>query len=309
MDCLGDSRIRADNWIVPRAKGRPALVVAVLLTLLPVLAGCAGIVSTSSSSSTSSAPASSSSAQASSSQGGTGAAGAAQPASGAVLLQQGDVSAKPPPGFSCPTSSLRGCFSESTMAAYFAYVLPIVDKFFETTWQSLPLPSHVYFIPDGAQVEEACGDPQTGSNLADDTAYAFCPADGNVYIGQHMAYQLYSLAGDVAPAIGIAHEFGHDVQQQASVPGPQTDAATLVHENQADCVSGAWLGYANSQHLLEQEDVPAIERYLELIASSENDPNRTHGDFAERGQSLQLGGEKGIFACNGFYPSAPIITR
>jgi predicted metalloprotease len=195
------------------------------------------------------------------------------------------------------------------MAAYFAYVLPIVDKFFETTWQSLPLPAHVYLIPDGARVQQACGDPQTGSHLADEMSYAFCPADGNVYIGQHMAYQLYSLAGDVAPAIGIAHEFGHDAQQQAGVPGPRTDAESLVHENQADCVSGAWLGYANSRHLLEQQDVPATERYLELIASSEDDPNRTHGDFAERGQSLQLGGEKGIFACNGFYPGEPVIAR
>ena len=299
MGWLGDSRMRAHNWIEPRAAGRPALIVAALLTLLPVLAGCAGIVSTSSPSST----------QASSSRGETGAASAAQPASDVVLLQQADVPAKPPPGFSCPTKSLRGCFSESTMATYFAYVLPIVDKFFETTWQPLPLPAHVYFIPNGAQMEEACGDPQTGSHLADETAYNFCPADDNVYIGQHMAYQLYSLAGDVAPAIGIAHEFGHDVQQKAGVPGPRTDAETLVHENQADCVSGAWLGYANNQHLLQQEDVPAIERYLELIASSENDPNRTHGDFAERGQSLQLGGQKDIFACNDFYPSTPIIIH
>ncbi len=281
------------------------LVVAALLALLAALAGCAGPFGPSSP-----APAqASAAAQASSSQGEAGAGGDTPSASGAVLLQRGDVPAKPPAGFSCPAKSLRGCFSESTMATYFAFVLPIVDRFFETTWQSLPLPAHVYFIPDGAQAEEACEDPQTGSHLADDTSYAFCPADGNVYIGQHMAYQLYSLAGDVAPAIGIAHEFGHDVQQQAGVPGPQTDAETLVHENQADCVSGAWLGYANSQHLLEQEDVPAIERYLELIASSENDPNRTHGDFAERGQSLQLGGEKGAFACNGFYPGAPVITR
>jgi hypothetical protein len=299
MDWSGDSRTRARNRIVPRAAGRPALIVAALLTLLPVLAGCAGIVSASPSSS----------AQASSSPGETGNGGATRSASGVVLLQQGDVSAKPPSGFSCPSKSLRGCFSESTMATYFAFVLPIVDKFFETTWHSLPLPGHVYFILDGAQVKEACGDAQNGSREADDTSYAYCPADDNVYIGQHMAYQLYSLAGDVAPAIGIAHEFGHDVQQQAGVPGPRTDADTLVHENQADCVSGAWLGHANSQHLLEQGDVPAIERYLELIASSESDPNRTHGDFAERGQSLQLGGEKGISACNDFYPSALIITR
>ena len=303
MGWLGDSRGRARNWIVP---GRPALIVAALLTLLPVLAGCTGTFSASSSSSARAAP---SSAPAGSSPGETGAGGAARQGSDVVLLQQGDVPAKPPPGFSCPSKSLRGCFSESTMATYFAYVLPIVDKFFEITWQSLRLPAHVYLIPDGAQVEEACSDPQTGSHLADETAYAFCPADGNVYIGQRMAYQLYSLAGDVAPAIGIAHEFGHDVQQQADVPDPRTDAEALVHENQADCVSGAWLGYVNSQHLLEQEDVPAIERYLELIASSENDPNRTHGDFAERGRSLQLGGEKGIFACNGFYPGAPVITR
>jgi hypothetical protein len=291
------------GWLItPRAAGRRPLFAAALLTLLPLLGGCAGVLSTSSSSSASSAQASSSPSEA-------GNGGATQSASGAILLQQGEVSAKPPPGFSCPTKSLRGCFHESTMATYFAYVLPIVDKFFETTWQSLPLPAHVYFIPDGAQLEEACSDPDTGSHLADDTSYAYCPADDNVYIGQHVAYQLYSLAGDVAPAIGIAHEFGHDAQQQAGVPGPQTDAQTLVHENQADCVSGAWLGYANNQHLLEQGDVPAIERYLELIASSENDPNRTHGDFAERGQALQLGGEKGIFACNRFYPRAPIIDR
>jgi hypothetical protein len=122
---------------------RPGLIVAALLALLPVLAGCAGIVSTSSSSST----------QASSNQGAVGVAGAAQPASGVVLLQQGDVPAKPPPGFSCPATSLRGCFSESTMSTYFAYVLPIVDKSVETTWQSRPLPAHVYFIPDGVQEE------------------------------------------------------------------------------------------------------------------------------------------------------------
>ena len=95
-------------------------------------------------------------------------------------------------------------------------------------------------------------------------------------------------------------------QQQAGVPGPRTDAETLVHENQADCVSGAWLGYANDQRLLEKSDVPVIEQYLNLIASSENDPNRTHGDFSERGSALELGGERGIMACDSFYPDTPI---
>jgi Putative neutral zinc metallopeptidase len=301
MGWMGHSRAWARNRIAPRAAGRTAIAVAALALLLPVLPGCAGILSTSSSSPQASP------ARASASQAQAG-GGSTQAASGVTLLQQGDVSAKPPPGFSCPTKSLRGCFSESSMATYFDFVLPIVDKFFETTWRSLPLPAHVYFIADGARTREACLD-QTGSHLADDMSYAYCPADDNVYIGQHIAYELYSLAGDVAPATGIAHEFGHNVQQHTGVPDPQTDAETLVHENQADCVSGAWLGYANNQHLLEQGDVPAIERYLELIASSESDPNRTHGDFAERGQSVQVGGEKGISACNAFYPGTPIIGQ
>ena len=300
---MGHSRARARNRIAPRAAVRPARVAAALALLLPVLSGCAGILSTSSSSSPQA-----SSPRASASQAAAGGGSAPQAASGVSLLQQGGVAAKPPSGFSCPTKSLRGCFSESSMATYFDFVLPIVDKFFETTWPSLPLPAHVYFIADGAQMQEACLD-QTGSHLADDMSYAYCPADDNVYIGQHIAYELYSLAGDVAPATGIAHEFGHNVQQHTGVPDPQTDEQTLVHENQADCVSGAWLGYANSQRLLEQGDVPAIERYLELIASSESDPNRTHGDFAERGQSVQIGGEKGISACNAFYPGTPIITQ
>lgn len=295
---MGHARAWTRNRTARRAAVRPALTAAVLGLLLPALPGCAGILST--------PPPPASSPRASASQ---AAAGSARQAPGGVtLLQLGAVSAKPPAGFSCPTRSLRGCFSESSMATYFDFVLPIVDRFFEATWRSLPLPAHVYFIADGARTREACLD-QTGSHLADDMSYAYCPADDNVYIGQHIAYQLYSLAGDVAPAIGIAHEFGHNVQQHAGVPDPQTDAETLVHENQADCVSGAWLGYANNQRLLEQGDVPAIERYLELIASSESDPNRTHGDFSERGQSLQIGGEKGVSACNAFYPATPIAGQ
>jgi hypothetical protein len=49
-----------------------------------------------------------------------------------------------------------------------------------------------------------------------------------------------------------------------------------------------------------------VEKYLGLIASSENDPNRTHGDFQERGAALQLGGQQGIKACDAFYPDTPI---
>jgi len=277
---------------------RVAVPLAALLLAGPGLTGCSGLLSSLSSASSSASAAHGSA--------------PAQPGGvrGQVAdLQQGNnAPMAPPSGFNCPNQSLRGCFKESQMQTYFEYVLPFIDKFYDSTWNGLPLPKNVYFIPDGAKVREACedqkGQPVTGA----DTSYNYCPADDDVYVGQQLAWLLYSEAGDVAPATGLAHEFGHNVQTQVGVPVPQTDAETLVHENQADCVSGAFLGWANDQRLLQQGDEPVLLRYLELISSSENDPNRTHGDFQERGGALRLGGEKGIATCNAYYPDNPIIT-
>lgn len=267
---------------------RASWAIVILLLAAPALGGCSSLLESASSSAQ--------------------AATAPQdlPA-GVVDLQHGGQIMKPAAGFSCPNQSLRHCFTESDMVVYYEYVLPYVDSFFQKTWPSLPLPANVYFLSTGAQTQEGCTDPH-GGNTADDMSYEYCPADHNVYLGQRLAWLLYSDAGDVAPAIGLAHEFGHGVQTQVGVPVPQSDAETLVHENQADCVSGAWLGYANDQGLLEKSDVPVIQQYLNLIASSENDPNRTHGDFNERGQALELGGEKGIAACDAYYPDNPIST-
>jgi hypothetical protein len=260
---------------------------AVLLLAVPALAGCGLSLGA-----------------ASSAQGSNG--GGSAP-TGVIVLQQGSTAMKPPSNFSCPNQSLRGCFtSADEMLTYFEYVLPFIDAFFQQTWPKLPLPAHIYFLSTGATVQQGCIDPANSSQQADDMSYEFCPADNNVYIGETMAYALYADAGDVAPATGLAHELGHHIQSLTGVPNPQTDAQTLVHENQADCVSGAFLGFAANHHWLEQSDEPVLEKYLELIASSENDPNRTHGDFAERGSAVRRGGEQGIQACDSYYPSTPI---
>jgi predicted metalloprotease len=264
----------------------------VLLIAVPALAGCS--ITLGSTSTAQNPPAS---------QGG----GAASAPAGVIVLQQGTQALKAPSGFSCPNANLRGCFtSADEMVTYYEFVLPFIDAFFQQTWPKLPLPAHVYFMSTGSSMQEACGDPSNGSNQANDTSYEFCPADNNVYLGERLAFALYSQAGDVAPATGLAHELGHHIQSLTGVPVPRSNAQTLVHENQADCVSGAFLGFANNHKWLEQSDVPDLEKYLDLIASSENDPNRTHGDFNERGAALKLGGEQGVMACDGFYPGTPI---
>jgi hypothetical protein len=275
------------------ARWRARTAVAVLLFAVPALAGCSITLGSTSS--------------AQGPGGGQGGADAGSAPAGVIVLQHGTQALKAPSGFSCPNQNLRGCFTSSgEMVTYYEFVLPFIDAFFEQSWPKLPLPDHIYFLSTGSSMREACGDPSGGGNQANDTSYEFCPADNNVYIGQRLAFALYAQAGDVAPATGLAHELGHHIQSLTGVPAPQSNAQTLVHENQADCVSGAFLGFANTHKWLEKSDVPVLEKYLDLIASSENDPNRTHGDFNERGAALKLGGEQGVKACDTFYPDTPI---
>lgn len=274
------------------SRWRAGAAIAVLLFAMPALAGCSITLGSTSSAQN---PA-------------TGQSGGGAPApSGVIVLQQGTQALKAPSGFSCPHQNMRGCFTSSgEMVTYYEFVLPFIDAFFQQTWPKLALPAHIYFMSTGSSMREACGDPSNGSNQANDTSYEFCPADNNVYIGQRLAFALYSQAGDVAPATGLAHELGHHIQSLTGVPVPQSSAQTLVHENQADCVSGAFLGFANNHKWLEPGDAPVLQKYLDLIASSENDPNRTHGDFDERGAALELGGKQDVHACNAFYPDTPI---
>src|SRR5215469_4773324 len=138
---------------------RVAVPLAAFLLTSPGLAGCGSFLSSLSSASSSASAA-------------HGSAPAQQGSSGQVDdLQQGNhAPMAPPSGFNCPNQSLRGCFKESQMQTYFEYVLPFIDKFYNSTWNGLPLPKNVYFIPDGARIQEACVDqnqqPVTGTDMS-----------------------------------------------------------------------------------------------------------------------------------------------
>jgi predicted metalloprotease len=207
----------------------------------------------------------------------------------------------------CQPPSLAHCFTEATMQDYLNKIIPMVEDFYTATWVHPLIPNHIYFIADGQSVQSGCQDA-SGNSTQDASAYDYCPADNSVYLGQSMLWQLYNGAGDVAPAIGLAHEMGHEQQTNAAVPAPQSDAETLNHEDQADCLSGAWFAYEISQGNIQAEDYPSTGRYLEMIASAENDPNRDHGDLQERLDSFLIGKNSGPSGCNQFYPNTPIIT-
>lgn len=153
-----------------------------------------------------------------------------------------------------------------------------------------------------------CIDPTGQLEEYTDQSYAYCPADETVYLGQRALWHFYDGAGDAGPIVGIAHEWGHHVQSATGVPAPRTPDEWIVFENQADCIAGAWTGYADDQdRLTYPDDLDDIGALMRLIGSVEG-PERDHGTTPERTKSFIQGFRGGLSACNEFHPATPIIT-
>ena len=106
---------------------------------------------------------------------------------------------------------------------------------------------------------------------------------------------------------------GHRVQHLAGMRVQLTDNESIPTENQADCFSGAFMGYAARNRYMDpvgpdtvsDDDVADMIVGLLDIGESEG-PNRTHGTDDQRVRALYIGynapANLGVFACS-FYVS------
>jgi predicted metalloprotease len=198
---------------------------------------------------------------------------------------------------SCP--SLQNCYSYEAMPAFYDQVITTVEGFSRETYGNMPSPSY-RFVATATR-------PATGCGPVDSTAYLYCPADAAVYVGQDLLWAFYSKLGDAAPAFGIAHEWGHHVQNVSGVlAGLKTRQNVIDSENQADCVAGAWVRNLSDSGRLEKGDARDLNRILRVIASAEG-PDRDHGTHKERVAAAQRGFDSGMAACNTFFPDTPLV--
>src|SRR5262245_3033922 len=182
-----------------------------------------------------------------------------------------------------------------------------LDPWMADTWRGMPLPRDVLYVPHGSEGFEECLDLDGAQAHYTSQSYEYCGADRIVYVGQDMLWALYTKAGDAGPAAGLAHEYGHHVQSFVGVPSPETASESIRHENQADCIAGGWLHYADQHNELEKpDDIEDINALIPLIASAEG-PDRDHGTLSERTAALNSGFQSGITACNDFYPATPLV--
>lgn len=204
--------------------------------------------------------------------------------------------------------SLEDCYSYDEMDEFLELSWGLVRDFSVATYGPRVFDVRLRYVSHGESGDDGCHG-EYGTSKYNDMSYAYCPADKTIYIGQDQLWQFYSDVGDAAAVVGLAHEYGHALQDAQGVPAPQSPAQSVRHENQADCVAGAWFGYADELGRVEYpNDRVDLTELLELIGSSEADPDRDHGTTAERERSLLLGLAEGIDACNGFALATPLHT-
>ena len=159
-----------------------------------------------------------------------------------------------------------------TMEQFLTAVTQDVDaywtKAFEASGLDEPRVSYRW-IPAGQTAASACGDADGGLG---DSAAAYCSGDDTIYISEKFATDIYSGAldqalpgssqgyggtvGDFAVAYIVAHEYGHQIQDELGLfeqYGQQVP--TVAFELQADCYAGAWANSASQEDRLEDGDV------------------------------------------------------
>jgi predicted metalloprotease len=177
-----------------------------------------------------------------------------------------------------------------------------------------PRVGYAWISPGGA-VQSACGP-------LDESAAAYCPGDDTIYISERFADAIHAGAldralpgssqgyggtlGDFAVAYIVAHEYGHQIQDELGLFDRYGDRVpTMALELQADCFAGVWARSAGDQGRLEAGDVEeALDAALAVGDFDTASPGH-HGTPEQRREAWSTGFEAGEpGACSAYLPAA-----
>jgi predicted metalloprotease len=190
-----------------------------------------------------------------------------------------------------------------TMEQFLTSVTKDVDAYWTQTFEGAGLsePRVSYgWIPAGQTAQSACGP-------LDDSAAAYCSADDTIYISEQFATNIYNGAldhalpgssqgfgrtyGDFAVAYIVAHEYGHQIQDELGMF--QRGISTMPLELQADCYAGAWANSAYEQNRVDDDDVQeALDAALAVGDFDTANPGH-HGTPEQRREAWLSGFESG----------------
>ena len=205
-----------------------------------------------------------------------------------------------------------------SMEQFLTAVTKDVDVYWTKVFEDagLPEPRVSYmWIPAGQTAASACGDE---SGTFGDSAAAYCPGDDTIYISQRFATDIYDGAldqalpgssqgygrtvGDFAVAYIVAHEYGHQVQDELGVMDDYGQQLPLMaFELQADCYAGTWAKSAYDENRLEDGDLEeALDAALAVGDFDASNPGH-HGTPEQRQEAWTRGFQTGDASACGEY--------
>lgn len=198
----------------------------------------------------------------------------------------------------CTRTELEGCYTYAQSRQIFDYSVQWVREAAATVAPGTA-PRSIRYLPHGSAVASACPPSKTGN------AAVYCHRDGTVYLGQDFLWEYFRDAGDAGPAVVLAHEWGHRIQQRAGIlnrPG----LSQVAVEVQADCVAGAFARQLRATGRFSADDVDDLNVALVKGASDPTERQRTHGTVEERILAAHAGLNAGLKACNAYVPGSTL---
>jgi len=130
---------------------------------------------------------------------------------------------------------------------------------------------------------------------------------------------LTDLFGGAGPAVVFAHEWGHIMQFQSGILDITgqgiDDPPSVFTENQADCLSGAWVAEQVDEGFGPFSDPSALDNSIGAMLyvrdQPGSDPNAAlaHGSGFDRVRAFQDGYEGGVDYCYGYIEDPPFIDE
>ena len=166
----------------------------------------------------------------------------------------------------------------------------------------LPEPRVSYrWIPAGETASSACGGGMG------DSAAAYCPADDTIYISEKFATDIAQGAldrvlpgssqgfggtyGDFAVAYIVAHEYGHQVQDELGLF--ERGLPTVNLELQADCFAGTWANSAYKENRVDSDDIRGALNAALAVGDFDAGNAGHHGTPQQRAQAWYTGFDSG----------------
>jgi uncharacterized protein len=191
---------------------------------------------------------------------------------------------------------------KQTMEQYLTTVTEDVDAYWTGVFKDSGLP-----------------EPRVGyAWLPDGQTAAYSPDTDTIYISKEFAAGIYDgaldqalpgsangyggAAGDFAVAYIVAHEYGHQIQDELGLY--QRGLPTMDYELQADCFAGTWAKSAQERKLLEEGDVQEALDAALAVGDFDTANEGHHGTPEQREEAWKQGFESGDPSSCGRYLEA-----